>query len=241
MTSEVLEQPRLNPFAFVSDTTLRFMLLVVVVTCASLERWSGIAVMTFDLASTMRGCLDNKPFGVDVLSEAGSAGFITCFRQVAVRTVPTMAIGIGLLVLVATVIYMVFPAWQIRKRQMQRFDPADCPPLQEALAELCLTAGLRRLPEFWWNPLVRRSAALAFGTKRRPRIALTGGLAGLYFANPAAFRAILLHELAHVRMATSARPTARSPWCWLSFAPRCSPMFWSTCAILGRSTMFCFW
>jgi Zn-dependent protease with chaperone function len=193
-------RPRLNPFAFVSDTSLRFVLLIVVVTCAAIERWQGIAIVWFGLGSSLTTCVGGGPvLSTQMFTRERAPVWFGCFHAVVERTLPGVAIGIGVLAAATAAIYAIFPAWQIRRRGLERLDPEDSRPFQQALDGLCQTAGLRRKPEFWWNPVDGRRSALAFGTRRRPRVALTGGLAVQCFADPAAFRAILLHELAHIR------------------------------------------
>jgi hypothetical protein len=54
-------KPRLNPFAFASDTSLRFILLLVFVTAADIRRWIVLAATDFDFGHKLSECLDGAP------------------------------------------------------------------------------------------------------------------------------------------------------------------------------------
>jgi hypothetical protein len=71
--------------------------------------------------------------------------------------------------------------------------------LVAALHQLCRIAGLQRPPQFLWNPLDTRHIALGFGRAGAYRVGFTGALAVLHNTDPGAFRAVMLHELAHIR------------------------------------------
>src|SRR5258705_9420460 len=58
---EAHRRPRLNPFAFASDTAVRFILLFVFVIAADIQRWHGVAVSGFDLGTRLKECLDGAP------------------------------------------------------------------------------------------------------------------------------------------------------------------------------------
>lgn len=70
-----------------------------------------------------------------------------------------------------------------------------------ALDELCREVGLARPPTFLWNPLDAANGGTAFGRLGRYYVALSGGLVTQFYVDPAVFRSVVLHELAHLRNA----------------------------------------
>ena len=66
------------------------------------------------------------------------------------------------------------------------------------LANLCHEVGLAKPPVFVLNPLSSGTNGLAFGRLGQYYVVLSGGLVTLFTTDRAAFRAILLHELAHL-------------------------------------------
>ena len=200
MTAAETRRPRLNPFAFASDTSLRFVLLVVLVACASGRQWSSLGWDAFDLASRVRACMAGKPMLSSALlfSDEVQHQLASCLSIMRAGILPPVPIGLALLAGATWLIYRAYPRWQVWRLRLERVDPVVVPELSAALDVLCQTAGLRQNPEFWWNPLDRRPLALAFGIGRR-RVALTGAIALQLYTDPKTFRVVVLHELAHIR------------------------------------------
>src|SRR5262249_55131632 len=111
---------------------------------------------------------------------------------------PAMAIGAGLLASFTLGIWWLHPRWLASRMKLSRLEDDDAPELVAALARICSEAGLRRPPEFYWNPLGMAPRALAYGRAGRYRLALTGAMAMRYSTDPPGFRAVILHELAHI-------------------------------------------
>jgi Zn-dependent protease with chaperone function len=103
------------------------------------------------------------------------------------------------LLVVAGLIYWLLPAWKIRRAKLVPISAEDAPEVVACLADLCREAGLSRSPAFVWNPLNPVSSGLAFGRLGRYYVALTGGLVTQFYTDRPAFRAVMLHELAHLR------------------------------------------
>jgi len=99
----------------------------------------------------------------------------------------------------ALLIWWLYPAGKIRRRALRPLPAAALPDLAAALRELCELAGIDRHPTFLWNPLELAPAAVAFGRLRRRYVGLSGGLVVQFGRDRPAFRAIVLHELAHLR------------------------------------------
>jgi Zn-dependent protease with chaperone function len=189
---------RFNPFAFPSDTNLRFILLFVFVIAADIRRWHGLAVISLDLGQKVQECLGGAPLiGRALLDPLKMQG---CYGPLMLSyEIPAIGIGLLLLAAVTAVIYWWYPSWEIRRLRLTPLQPAEAPELFATLHELCSIAGLQRPPEFLWNPVNGSHFALAFGRAPTYRVGFTGALAVLHYTDPAAFRAVMLHELAHIR------------------------------------------
>ncbi len=208
--------PRLNPFAFPSDTSFRFALLVVLVFAASTSMYSNLSfVFSTENLKDIAGCaleairahgidvhaLTQRDIGEKLLTADFMSGVAPCMESFFESQGPWMINGVALLLVVAGAIYWTFPAWIIRRRGLVLLGAEDAPEVLAYLANLCHEAGLSRHPRFMWNPLKPTSTALAFGRFARCYVALSGGLVSQFYTDQPGFRAIVLHELAHLRNA----------------------------------------
>ncbi len=209
---------RLNPFVFPSDTDFRFALLVVAVLGAILFIYS---LIFFSIPANQKYYLDTFARCWDIRNQAGpllpktiedlatnmeelsavQAAFQEC-RAPAERANATWSIGgAALLLVVAGIIFWLLPAWKIRRNKFTLLSAKDAPDVVAYLEQLCREAGLARPPIFLWNPLSPISSAIAFGRPGRYYVALHGGLVTRFYTDQPAFRAVMLHELAHLRNA----------------------------------------
>src|SRR6266487_797287 len=199
--------PRLNPFAFPSDTDFRFALLIVVVIGASLfiytATYNDIPSNWNHLQTILAQCTNEatKAHSLNSLED-------TVARQMAISqcTAPVyreralIVVGCAIILLtIATVIYLLFPRWKIWREKLEPFHDEDHPEIAAQLANLCPQTGLATPPQFLLKPLSRTASGLAFGHRGRYYVVLNGGLVIKFGKDPAAFRATLLHELAHLR------------------------------------------
>jgi hypothetical protein len=97
----------------------------------------------------------------------------------------------------ATVVYQLAPLWVVRRHRLSNMDAQDSPEGAKYLEALFAEAGLRKTPFVYWNPLNAAVNGLAFGTRQRPCIGLSGGLVSLLYPRQQSFRAVLLYEMAH--------------------------------------------
>ena len=197
---------RLNPFAFPSETDFRFAQLVV----ATL----GASIVVFTMAyNSVPGIWEWKQAeyqrcytavqaaypgdtATDIIDRVAAHGACTAPTD----RVQTTTVGGAVLLLAALIatLYWLLPRWKRWRADLVPLREEDDPELLAALRALSHEAGLREAPEFVWNPLNLAINGLAFGRRGRYYLALSGGLAVQYRIDPPAFRAVLLHELAHL-------------------------------------------
>jgi Zn-dependent protease with chaperone function len=98
-------------------------------------------------------------------------------------------------------IYWFFPARKIRRERLQPLGAEDATGVADELNCLCQNAELSTYPSFIWNPL-KLDLPSVFGRPPRYYVSLSGAfIARFFYTDRAAFRAIVLHELAHFRNA----------------------------------------
>ncbi len=199
--------PRLDPFAFPSDTAFRFLLLIVSVAGISLflSNW-----LYFSLSDrhdeVVRSLACTNAHRVSVLTAvepdqiaAANRTFTDCIDAINRPKGEFMLGGIALLAATAVTIFLCLPAVKLRRRRLVAFTAEDSAEVAAEIDRLAARCGLHEPPKIVWNPLDPAPTGLAFGRPGRRYVAVTGGLVVLHATDPPAFRAILLHELAHLR------------------------------------------
>ncbi|SFR18303.1 hypothetical protein SAMN04488564_104772 [Lentzea waywayandensis] len=184
-----------------SGTTLRFaslVLLAVATTLYVFGRYASVwwAATSLDEArcQVRSGLYLTSTFAVDP-DESKWDGYRACMAAFLGSRALWLAGGLVLLFAVASLIYALRPAW-LRYRRNLAPVPEE---LLEPLAELVAEAGLSKAPTFLLDRANTRAGGVAFGTHRRKYVALNVGMVALRRIEPESFRAIVLHELAHVR------------------------------------------
>jgi len=201
-------RPRLNPFVFPPDTTFRFALLFVAVIGANLYVWNWLwiafganqreVVADYATCTSIRPALDIR--GVDPATYSTASDLFTrCVNEVNRPLAWWMIGGTLLLLAVAGVILLLIPLWIARRRHLRPLEAKDAPAVVAELEELAREAELDDEPRWRWNPLDPSPTGLAFGRPGSHSVALMGGLVTRQFADPPAFRAVVRHELAHLR------------------------------------------
>jgi Zn-dependent protease with chaperone function len=195
-------RPRLNPFAFPSDTAFRFGLLVAAVIGANLYVWQWIGSTTRrDEALAGAGaCLQLSPARATSSAQFAAAtdAFGSCVAHLYRYQVWWMLGGTAALLAVAAAILLCAPLWITRRRKLRPLTSADVPAAVAAVAELAREQGLEP-PRLLWNPLDASAGGLAFGRPGRYSIAVGAGLVVQQATDPPAFAAVVRHELAHIR------------------------------------------
>jgi len=213
---------RLNPFLFPPDTDLRFVLLIVAVVSASLFLFGvgyNAIFLSQETLALMLDCLAQTPsirperpgLSTSPLERLGNLASTFSNWNASIRARKEclegwelgqgiIAIGGAMLVMAAAfAVYWLMPALKRRRQWLVPLTADHAPEALACLNQLCEEAGLRAKPDFVWNPLDGRVSGLALGHARRKIIALSGGLVALHYSDPATFRAVVLHELAHLR------------------------------------------
>ena len=207
-----------DPWALPSDTDFRFVLLVAVALGVTLYVYNvlffalaggGIAALEVygrcdgvaTAAAQRAAAGEVRGPGPDPLRIAALrlAAFERCIGPVRVATAAWMVGGGTAVALLAGALYWTYPARQLRRHRFSPLPPEDAPEVLRTLEGLSREAGLAAPPRFVWNPLRASASGLAFGRAGRYYVALNGGLVVQHYTDPPAFRAVVLHELAHLR------------------------------------------
>jgi Zn-dependent protease with chaperone function len=199
---------RLSPFVFPSDTTFRFLLLLVAVIGANLYIWNWlwitIGVDRGDQANAYFACFNESQSALavattDAAQNAARSAYTECLQATNQPLAKWMIGGTVLLLAVAALIVVLTPFWIRKRRKLRPLTHADAPTVVAELATLARESGIREEPTWLWNPLDPSPTGLAFGRPGKHSVALMGGLVTRQFADPPAFRAVVRHELAHLR------------------------------------------
>jgi len=202
-----------DPFALPSLLWLRFLLMA-----------ATILAVTADLADTLIQSLPNDPPNPAVgthcwyvhLEMAGSGpqplppptdptyttkyfalvfGNAQCFVKPNPLPISPELAGAGIVVALCAAIYLLTPTWRVLRSGL--IPVRKLPGIGAELEELARLAGVR--VRFTADVLNLGVGGLAFGRVGRRYVVLNRGLLQLAGTDRAAFRAVVLHELAHVR------------------------------------------
>ncbi|MFJ5988064.1 M48 family metalloprotease [Lentzea sp. NPDC092896] len=184
-----------------SGTTLRFASLVLLAVATTLfvfgqyaSVWGRATSLDNARCQVRSGLYLTSTLAVDP-DESKWDGYRACMATFLGTRAVWLAGGLVLLFAVALLIYALRPAWlRYRRNLVPVPEELDAP-----LAELVAEAGLTTAPTFLLDRAKVRAGGVAFGTRRRKYVALNVGMMALRRIEPESFRAIVLHELAHVR------------------------------------------
>ncbi|MGW1196671.1 M48 family metallopeptidase [Streptomyces sp. NPDC002536] len=207
MTSTAPARPRVDERAMSAGTTMRFVLLLVLMVVASsmmivgvlsgLNRSNGLGCLLAAGADPNQGTVAATSASVITQSDAYDA----C--EARFNSSLPWWLGLAwpvLLLVVAGVLFVGLPAWKTRRGRVVPLDLVDHDgEFRRQLADLVDVAGLARTPRFVVDPAAISAGAVVFGRDRRATVCLHAGLLARRAADPEGFRAVLLHELAHVR------------------------------------------
>ena len=198
---------RLNPFAFPSETDFRFAQLIAAVMGASLMMFTtlyNIVPWTWEwkqewyaaCAAEVQAAYASQSVA-DYIGATAAMGH--CTAPADRNQAGWVVAGAALIVLVSGAIYWQLPWWKVRRDGLVPLTEEDDPEMLAALLAMSREAGLDAPPRFVWDPLRTTINGVAFGRWRRYFVAMSGGLAVQFHTNRPVFRAVILHELAHLR------------------------------------------
>ncbi|MBT2441815.1 M48 family metalloprotease [Streptomyces sp. ISL-36] len=195
-----------------SGTTLRFILLVVLIVVSSafmtmLTLGSGFGAASTSRTGSTNGCelaAGGDPSRIGgAVPQADTSAYRECLARYGPKdTSPWWVSEVWplLVVVVAAVLMWTIPAWKARRGRVVPLEAVDGDgAVRGAVAELATAAGLRRAPRVVVDPTAASAGAVVFGSNRRPVMCLHGGLLVRARTDPEGFRAVLLHEFAHIR------------------------------------------
>jgi Zn-dependent protease with chaperone function len=202
-------KPRLNPFVFPSDTDLRFVLLVVSVLGSSLfiYNWLYYVFFSSEFLRAHRQCLASAAATYPDASVGAIADPSTvfalekCIEPAEQAQFLWIGTGVALLLVVAVAIYWAIPGLKIRRNQFMLLTDERAPGMGPYLEQLCREVDLPRRPAFLVNPHNSSVSGVVFGRRGRRYVVLNAGLVISFYADRPTFRAVMLHELAHLRNA----------------------------------------
>ncbi|WP_030857697.1 M48 family metalloprotease [Streptomyces sp. NRRL S-37] len=97
-------------------------------------------------------------------------------------------------------LYRKLPGWRVRRgRLVPIAEIADGGRVRAELDRLWKRSHLRVEPAWFYAPGAPSAGAAVLGTHRHPQVCLDAGLVACATLAPATFRAVVLHELAHIR------------------------------------------
>ncbi|WP_405109470.1 M48 family metalloprotease [Micromonospora sp. NBC_01405] len=187
-----------------STTLGRFVAAVTAVVGTSMFGWQTVLVDA-DATRARAECLSGVGPPIDMragtVDEESVAAVQRCLGTLDADLLRQMLIGLAVLAAVAAVVYLAAPWCECRLRGLRRLDRTPgTEALRSDLAALVREAELRRPPTF----VVSRSARISgntFGAGPIRYVRLDLGLVHAHRTAPHLFRAVVLHELAHVRNA----------------------------------------
>jgi len=207
-TEKTRPESRLNPFAFPSDTDFRFVMLITATISASLVIYNFLydafpanrTISSTNIISCLHAASIAHP-GNSFNNQAAFANFYgQCIAPYNSTLAAWIGLGVALLLSIAAAIYWMLPASKIRRDGLRQLEISNTPPgMMAYLEELCRQAELRRSPIFLLNPYSSAASGVAFGRLGCYYVVLHAGLIKLFQDDRPFFRAVVLHELAHMR------------------------------------------
>lgn len=190
MDADIRNQQLLNPFVFPAETNLRFTLLLV---AALTSAFSVGTFFGFDF-----GVYTNFP--VPQVKEHSAQSLPADLRSFGnVLTYLAMPIGLMLAVVsLAIIIYCTHPSRLRHRKNLQAITRDQDPSFLEDIANLTNLVGVSPTPTIEIESRSISIGGQAFGFRNRPALLVGGRMRLLRYKAPERFRAIILHELAHI-------------------------------------------
>ncbi|MGV9832901.1 M56 family metallopeptidase [Nocardia niigatensis] len=192
---------------FPAATTVRFVLLVMLLALSSSSMLADVVAGLYynghdtDCILAAGADPNRNVWAISFVADEQRAAFDACLNRFS--RIPPWWFGVIWPILLfsgAAVLFAVLPRWKGRAGRVIALDTlASGAPVRSALAALVDTSGLDRTPRFVVDPAVTSAGAAVFGRNDRPVVCLQAGLLARRVHEPHRFRAVVLHELAHIR------------------------------------------
>lgn len=190
-----------------SGTLLRFATLILLVLGTTVMIHANFVVIvhlrpesTYGLAHCqVQNNLYLLPDGWVDPDESKWQGYRRCMDRIAFPAIDWVLIALALLGLLTAALYFLQPVWRIRRRRLAPLDLQADPALAEELRTLVARATPARPPTWLTDPVSHHTGAVVFGRRRNRIVCLDAGLVALRTRDVDSFRAVVLHELAHLR------------------------------------------
>jgi Zn-dependent protease with chaperone function len=186
MHSHPIPSRRLNPFAFPAETNARSLLLILSLLMFAIGMGKPFLI-ALRLALVIAGTsLDTgqAPAASDSWAIEARLG-----GSIVVALVPAVVAG---------TIYLAHPGRIRRRRRLEPVDPSKHLALEKEVDELSHLSGVSPVPAILVSGQLKGQNAQAFGLPGKNILGLDGGLRLLLLKARAEFRAVILHELAHI-------------------------------------------
>lgn len=203
----VVPSPRVDERAMGAGTAVRFVLLLILLLVSS---GSMMRVVTgrFD-GGIGYGCLlaagGDPTQGTNRAVYTRIIAYYDAYQACGDRYEPAAPWWLTLLwpVLLVTATVVLFrrlPLWKARRGRVVPLEAIDQHgEIRRRLEDLAAAAGLARVPRIVVDPAAASTDAVVFGSNRRPIVRLNGGLLTRGTTDPEGFRAVVMHEFAHIR------------------------------------------
>ncbi|GAI16878.1 unnamed protein product [marine sediment metagenome] len=209
MQTDNLSKRRLNPFSFPSETNVRFALLILAVCMLAVSISRPLGIITRLVLSLSQGVpfdeaiepskLDSPLDSPDEENEGNSfeAEALSGVSEQLGR-LATPAVSIFIMLVLATIIYRAHPDRIRRRKKLTPLAHGQYPTIHHQVNDVANQIGISPPPTVMLGEGLRSQNAQAFGIGKNLILGLGGGVRLLLVKAPARFRALLLHELAHI-------------------------------------------
>ncbi len=213
----------LRPGALPTDTSLRFLLVLAAVTAASLYLFGSLWFLFRGelFAAAVVRCAEVPGTLADQIGTAAEqlAAEQQCRAGVSAEQALVQLGGSVVVLLGAYLGYRLWPRVMERRAHLVPAEPHEAHALLAEVAALSAGAGVDPAPAVRLDAANPTVAGFAYGSGRRPRLGLSGGLVVSQVLHPGAFRAVVRHELGHVA-------DRDVPWTYYAAA-----LWWSFCGL----------
>lgn len=192
-----METKRLNPFAFQSETKARFILLVITALAISYEMGNSVGI-NLDIVNHQMQSANNFQTSEHTLPEIKQQeiSLIHDVKQIVMNIAFKGAFSASVFTL-SLILYLTYPFFIRRRNRLQELHRIKDPYFFDTISALIKTSNLAYTPRLLLDTNSKTSNCQVFGSDKSS-LKIGGGLRLLLRQNPDYFRAIILHELAHI-------------------------------------------